>query len=43
VGSWVEDLIEVRVPADAVNDDFPEFPDEWVRRWPVEEVWFAWR
>jgi hypothetical protein len=25
----------------ATNDDFPEFPDEWVRRWPAEEIWFA--
>jgi SAM-dependent methyltransferase len=40
-GLVVEDLIEVQVPADAVNNDFPEFPDEWVRRWPPEEVWFA--
>lgn len=40
-GLVVEDLIEVRVPAGATNNDFPEFPDEWVRRWPAEEVWFA--
>jgi SAM-dependent methyltransferase len=40
-GVVVEDLIEVHVPPDAVNNDFPEFPDEWVRRWPAEEVWFA--
>ncbi len=20
---------------------FPEFPDEWVRRWPAEEIWSA--
>jgi hypothetical protein len=25
----------------AANNDFPEYPDEWVRRWPAEEVWFA--
>jgi hypothetical protein len=40
-GLMVEDLIEVQVPEGAANDDFPEFPDEWVRRWPAEEVWFA--
>ncbi|GIH11058.1 SAM-dependent methyltransferase [Rhizocola hellebori] len=40
-GLVVEDLIEVRVPPGAVNNDFPEYPDEWVRRWPAEEVWFA--
>lgn len=34
-------LIEVQVPPGATNTDFPEFPDEWVRRWPAEEVWFA--
>ena len=40
-GLVVEDLIEVQVPPDAANNDFPEYPDEWVRRWPAEEVWFA--
>lgn len=40
-GLVVEDLIEVQVPPSAANNDFPEFPDEWVRRWPAEEVWFA--
>jgi SAM-dependent methyltransferase len=40
-GLVVEDLIEVQVPPGAVNDDFPEYPDEWLRRWPAEEVWFA--
>ncbi len=43
-GLVVEDLIEVRVPdrgAGAAGSDFPEYPDEWVRRWPAEEVWFA--
>lgn len=40
-GLVVEELIEVRVPPGATNNDFPEFPDEWVRRWPAEEVWFA--
>jgi hypothetical protein len=37
----VEDLIEVQVPPGAANNDFPELPDEWARRWPAEEVWFA--
>ena len=36
-----EDLIEVQVPRGAANNDFAESPDEWVRRWPAEEVWFA--
>ncbi|MDT3443563.1 class I SAM-dependent methyltransferase [Pseudofrankia sp. BMG5.37] len=40
-GLVVEDLVEVRVPPGAANNDFPQFPDQWVRRWPVEEVWFA--
>ena len=40
-GLVVEDLIEVRVPSGAINNDFPEYPDEWVRRWPAEEAWFA--
>jgi SAM-dependent methyltransferase len=40
-GLMVEDLIEVQVPPEGVNNDFPNFPDEWVRRWPAEEVWLA--
>ncbi len=40
-GLVVEDLIEVQFPPGAANDDFPEYPDEWVRHWPAEEVWFA--
>ena len=40
-GLVVEDLIEVQVPPGATNNDFPEIPDEWARRWPAEEVWFA--
>jgi SAM-dependent methyltransferase len=40
-GLVVEDLIEVQVPPGAANNDFPEYPDEWVRHWPAEEVWFA--
>jgi SAM-dependent methyltransferase len=40
-GLTVEDMIEVQVPPGAANNDFPELPDEWARRWPAEEVWFA--
>jgi hypothetical protein len=40
-GLVVENLIEVQVPPGAANNDFPEFPDDWVRRWPAEEVWSA--
>ena len=39
-GLVVEDLIEVQVPPGATAD-FPGFPEEWGRRWPAEEVWFA--
>jgi SAM-dependent methyltransferase len=42
-GLVVEGLIEVRVPPGAINNDFSEFPDEWIRRWPAEEIWFAHR
>jgi SAM-dependent methyltransferase len=42
-GLAVEHLIEVQVPPGAINNDFPEFPDAWVRRWPAEDVWFATR
>lgn len=27
----------------ATNNDFPEVPDEWARRWPAQEIWFACR
>ncbi|MGH3680455.1 MAG: class I SAM-dependent methyltransferase [Natronosporangium sp.] len=40
-GLVVEDLIEVRAPADGVNDMMPEVTLEWARRWPAEEVWAA--
>lgn len=42
-GLVVENLIEVRVPDGITNSDFPEFPTEWLRRWPAEEVWIAGR
>ena len=40
-GLVVQDLIEVEVPAGLSQEDFPAVPDEWARRWPAEEVWFA--
>jgi SAM-dependent methyltransferase len=40
-GLTVEDLIEVEVPPGLVNNDFPEYAQDWVSRWPAEEVWFA--
>lgn len=40
-GLMVEDLIEVQVPPGATDNDFPEHPDKWVRRWPAGEGWFA--
>src|SRR6478736_2433539 len=39
-GFEVEDLIEVRPPADATSRH-PNAPVEWARRWPVEEIWKA--
>jgi SAM-dependent methyltransferase len=39
-GFELEDLIEVRPPADAATR-FPYVPLEWARRWPCEEVWKA--
>ena len=39
-GFEVEDLIEVRPPADAISR-IPNAPIEWARRWPVEEIWKA--
>ena len=39
-GFEVEDLIEVRPPADAISRR-PNAPIEWARRWPVEEIWKA--
>jgi len=38
-GLVVEDLVELRPPADAVTtyDDF--VPLEWARRWPAENIW----
>jgi hypothetical protein len=39
-GFEVEDLIEVRPPADATTR-VANAPVEWARRWPVEEIWKA--
>jgi SAM-dependent methyltransferase len=39
-GFDVEDLVEVRPPADAVTR-FPFVTLDWARRWPCEEVWKA--
>jgi SAM-dependent methyltransferase len=40
-GLVVDDLIEVRAPADATSDFARDIPVDWARRWPTEEVWFA--
>jgi len=39
-GFVVEDLIELRPPADAASD-YQFVTAEWARRWPCEEVWRA--
>jgi len=39
-GFELEDLIEVRPPADATTR-FPHVSLEWARRWPCEEIWKA--
>jgi SAM-dependent methyltransferase len=39
-GLVVEDLIEVKPPADAATT-FRDRPLEWARRWPVENIWRA--
>jgi SAM-dependent methyltransferase len=38
-GLTVVDLIEVQLPPDVTNADYPELPDAWARRWAAEEVW----
>jgi SAM-dependent methyltransferase len=38
-GLVVADLTEVQLPPDVTNDNFPELPDAWARRWPAEEIW----
>jgi hypothetical protein len=40
-GLVVEDLVEIRPPADATSS-YLEAPErEWARRWPLEHVWCA--
>jgi SAM-dependent methyltransferase len=39
-GFELEDLVELRPPADAVTHEHYDFvPVEWARRWPSEEIW----
>jgi SAM-dependent methyltransferase len=38
-GLTVEDLIEIRAPADAAPGRFDFVILEWARRWPSEEIW----
>jgi hypothetical protein len=40
-GFEVEDLVEVRAPADAETPTDPLATAEWARRWPIEEAWRA--
>lgn len=37
-GFEIEDLIEIRAPAEGGRDD-PYIPLEWARRWPSAEAW----
>jgi SAM-dependent methyltransferase len=39
-GFEIEDLIEIRPPADATTP-FPWASVEWAQKWPVEEIWKA--
>jgi len=38
-GFAVEDLVELRPPADAVSSYRTEHAREWARRWPMEHIW----
>jgi SAM-dependent methyltransferase len=38
-GFAIEDLIELRPPADAVSSYRSESDREWARRWPMEHIW----
>ena len=40
-GFEVEELREIRAPADARPNRFGYVTPEWARRWPAEEVWRA--
>ena len=39
-GFEIEDLIEIRPPADATSGS-PTVTTAWARRWPAEEIWKA--
>jgi SAM-dependent methyltransferase len=38
-GFTIEDLIELRPPADALSSYRSEADREWARRWPMEQIW----
>jgi SAM-dependent methyltransferase len=38
-GFFVEDLVELRPPPDAVSSYRGEIEREWARRWPMEHIW----
>lgn len=38
-GFLIEDLIELRPPADAISSYRSEAAREWARRWPLEQIW----
>jgi SAM-dependent methyltransferase len=38
-GLKIEDLIELRPPADATSSYRTEADREWARRWPMEHIW----
>jgi SAM-dependent methyltransferase len=40
-GFEIEDLIELRPPADAITTYEDYCPRDWARRWPAENVWKA--
>jgi len=40
-GLEIEDLIEIKPPADAQDTRFDYISLEWSKRWPAEEVWVA--
>jgi SAM-dependent methyltransferase len=40
-GLRLERLIELFAPPDATDHEFYEFPVEWAKQWPAEEIWSA--
>jgi SAM-dependent methyltransferase len=38
-GFVIEDLLELRPPADAISSYRDEVDREWARRWPMEHIW----